>query len=379
MHAAGLPVVLETLSHDVLAYNAAGGDPARLLAGWRERSERVAPAQRTGYDADRGWLVTVVGSRGYDWARLVLICPEPPQHQHVVIAERAASALAVHRLLARDRDTLEQQTHRTLLTELLRAGLPEADLATRTAALGVPLADRTLLGMAVWPCTADPGIEQAPALAAQELLRNLAEATAHAARSCEVPALVGVVDDTSVRALLSLERPDRVEPLLSRLAREIHQRADAIQRGLPVIVAAGSTVESIPAARRTLSEAAHIAQAAPRSGPGCNCYRLVDVRLRGLLHLLRDDDRLAAFAERELGPLLAHEASSGGGLMQLLREFCVHGGNISAAAAAAHRSRTAFYKQLGRIEQILGVSLSDPESMLSLYVALLAMDADQGH
>jgi purine catabolism regulator len=36
-------------------------------------------------------------------------------------------------------------------------------------------------------------------------------------------------------------------------------------------------------------------------------------------------------------------------------------------------SRTAYYQQLARIEQVLGVSLTDPESVLSLHVALLAM------
>lgn len=378
VRAAGLPVVLETLSRDVLAYNAANADPARLLAGWRERSLAVTTTQRTGYDPRSGWLVTMVSSRGYDWARLVLVRPEPLQHQHVVIAEGAASALAVHRLPARDRDTLERQIHRTLLTELLTARMPSADLATRTAALGVPLEDRALVGMAVWPRTTGPCAELAPAFAVQQLLRSLAEATAQAARSCAAPALVGVVDDTNVRALISLDRRARVEPALSRLAREVHQRAASIQLGLPVIVAVGSTVDSIPAARRTLSEALHIAQAALRAGPSRNYYRLIDVRLRGLLHLLQDDDRLAAFAERELGPLLAHEASSDGGLMQVLRELCQHGGKISAAAGAAHRSRTSYYKQISRIEQILGVSLTDPESMLSLYVALLAMDADGG-
>lgn len=378
VRAAGLPVVLETLSRDVLAYDAAGVDPAKLLAGWRERSLAVTPTQRTGYDPRSGWLVTVVSSRGYDWARLVLVCPEPPQHQHVVIAEGAASALAVHRLLARDRDTLERQTHRTLLTELLTARMPSADLATRIAALGIPLEDRALIGIAVWPRTAGPGAELAPALAGQEFLRRLVEATAQAARSCAAPTLVGMVEDTSVRALISLDRHARVEPVLSRLAREIHQRAASIQLGLPVIVAVGSTVGSIPSARRTLSEAVHIAQAALRAGPSRNYHRLIDVRLRGLLHLLQDDDRLTAFFERELGPLLAHETSSSGGLIQVLREFCQHGGNISAAASAAHRSRTSYYKQLSQIEQILGVSLTDPESMLSLYVALLAMDADEG-
>jgi purine catabolism regulator len=102
---------------------------------------------------------------------------------------------------------------------------------------------------------------------------------------------------------------------------------------------------------------------------------LADVRLRGLLHLLREDERLAAFAERELGPLLARSDRAGARLVDALRHYCERGGNKSAAAAAAHLSRTAYYQQLARIEQILGVSLEDPESMLSLYVALLAVDA----
>ena len=62
--------------------------------------------------------------------------------------------------------------------------------------------------------------------------------------------------------------------------------------------------------------------------------------------------------------------------MELLRCFCEQGGNKSAAAAAAHLSRTAYYQQLSRIAQVLGVSLEDPESMLSLYVALLVRDLD---
>ena len=40
---ARLPVVLETLSHDVLGYDAAGTDPSELLADWRSRSRAVAP------------------------------------------------------------------------------------------------------------------------------------------------------------------------------------------------------------------------------------------------------------------------------------------------------------------------------------------------
>ncbi|HEY0803909.1 MAG TPA: PucR family transcriptional regulator [Pseudonocardiaceae bacterium] len=368
---ARLPVVLETLSHDVLAYDSAGTDPTALLADWRNRSKTVTVPERTGYHREAGWLVTVVGARGDDWGRLALMSPEPPQHHQVVVVERAASALAVHRLLARDRETLERQTHRTLLTELLTPGALPADLTTRAAALGIPLEGRTLVGIAVRPRTSQA--TPAPALAAQELLRDLSDATAMAARRAAAPALVGVVDDTSVRALIAVDGD--VTPVLRRLAKGIHHAVEPNPRALPVVVAVGTTVNAVPDARRTLIEAAHVAQAALRTnGDRRDYHRLADVRLRGLLHLLREDERLTAFAERELGPLLTRDAKAGSRLTDALRHYCEHGGNKSAAAVSAHLSRTAYYQQLARIEQVLGVSLENPESMLSLYVALLATD-----
>jgi purine catabolism regulator len=366
---AGLPVVLETLGHEVLAYDAAGQDPTALLADWGQRSRAVAVSERTAYHDEAGWLVTVVGARGADWGRLVVLSPDEPPHRHVVVAERAASALAVHRLVARDRESLERQTHRTLLTQLL--GQPPHDLPTRAAALGVPLERRQLVGVAIRPGTATA---PAQALASQEVLRDLAEATALAARRVTVPALVGVVDDTSVRALLSLPTQAGLDGVLRRLAREVQRRAAETPHALPVVMAVGTTVTALPDVRRSLAEAAHVAGAALRS-PGTRLYhRLDDVRLRGLLHLLREDERVLAFADRELGTLLSRDSAQGTRLVELLRCFCEHGGNKSAAAAAAHLSRTAYYQQLSRIEQVLGVSLEDPESVLSLYVALLVQE-----
>ncbi|KOV84540.1 PucR family transcriptional regulator [Nocardia sp. NRRL S-836] len=358
----GLAVVLETLGHDVLAYDAAGHDPVLLLDDWAARSRAVTVTERTSYHAGSGWLVTIVGARGADWGRLVLVSPEPPPHRHVVVAERAASALAVHRLVARDRESLERQTHRTLLAQLLGQSPASPDLGARAAALGVPLERRQLIGVAVRPVSVGLG----QTLATQEVLRDLAEATALAGRRVTVAALVGVVDDTSVRALLSVPMTVGVEGVLRKVAREIHRTAAGA-----VVIAVGTTVSSTTDVRRSLGEAAHVAGAALRA-PGSQLYhRLADVRLRGLLHLLREDERVRAFADRELGPLLARDAAQGSRLVELLRCLCENGGNKSAAAAAAHLSRTAYYQQLARIEQVLGVSLEDPESVLSLYVALL--------
>jgi len=375
--ASGQPVVLETLTHHVLGYDAAGEDAVELLADWEARSAAVVTAGRTAYDQAAGWLVTVVGARGDDWGRLVLACPEAPTHRQVVVAERGASALALHRLLARDRDSIERQTHRTVLSELLAGTQPAPDLATRATALGVPLLGRQLIGVAIRPSTLSSRTPTR-AMAIQSVLRDLAEASALAAQRAEVAALVGVVDDLGVRALVSLPLGVRADSVLPRLAREVHATAAARARVPPVVIGVGTVLDghgAIAHAHRTLAEAEHVAEAALSSPGGRSYHRLDDVRLRGLLHLLRDDPRVVAFVRRELSPLLADASPQNQRLLEVLRGYCAHGGNKSAAAAAAHLSRPAYYKQLARIESLLGVSLNDPESVLSLHAALLALDS----
>jgi purine catabolism regulator len=361
------PVVLETLSHEVLAYDAAGADPGELLTGWQARSRSIQLGERTGYHGGAGWLITIVGARGHDWGRLVVVCADEPPHRHLVVAERAASALALHRLITRDSDGLERQAHRGVLTELLGSPVPSAELLARSSALAVELTGRRLIGVAL-----RPRLSTTPkaALSAPPVLRELAEATALAARRARVSLLVADIDGTCVRALLSLSPEAAAETVLHRLASDIHEA----RTGAPAVVAVGTIVDSPAEARRTLVEAMQVASAALRTGSERVFHRLDDVRLRGLLHLLAEDERLEAFSARELGPLLQRDATSGSRLVQALRHYCEHGGNKSAAAAAAHISRTAYYQQLARVEQILGIPLEDPESLLSLYVALLAHD-----
>ncbi len=143
-----------------------------------------------------------------------------------------------------------------------------------------------------------------------------------------------------------------------------------------MVVGAGSVVTGVRDGRRMLLEAGQVADAAHRTGGEPRAwYRLPDVRLRGLLHLLRDDARLQTYAERELGPLLAYDAKHGSDLVGALETYLSNGGNKSAAASRAHLSRPAFYERLRKIERVLGVDLDSVESCLSLHVALLALDS----
>jgi purine catabolism regulator len=371
---AATPVVLENLAHQVLAHDAAGTDPAVLLDRWEARSRQVRVEGRTGWDADAGLLVTTVGARGQDWGRLVLVRDEP-EPVDVVLLERAAATLALNRLLTRDLEGLERQTHRSLLASLLAHTEPDADVLLRARALGVPLEGRRLLGVVVRPRV--PAGAPHGSLEGQARLRDLGDAVAHAARTAGVAALVGGVDDRGIGLLAALGPRQRDVEVLAALSGEVRRAVRGRLPGLDadaMVIAAGSLVGGPRDARRSLVEAGQVADAAAHLSSSAPYLRLPDLRLRGLVQLVRDDPRVQTFVERELGALLTHDAAAGDDLTGTLRAYLAAGRNKSAAAAAAHLSRPAFYDRLARLAKILTADLDDVETCLSLHVALLAHD-----
>ena len=136
---AGFPVVLENLAHQVLAVDAAGRDLATVLDGWEDRSRAVRVRERTAYDAGSGWLLTTVGARGQDWGRLVLVTDSAPTARESMLLERGAATVALSRLVERDRESLEMQSHRTLLTGIIAGSVALTETTARAQALGVPL------------------------------------------------------------------------------------------------------------------------------------------------------------------------------------------------------------------------------------------------
>ena len=367
---AGRPVILADLSHRVLACEPAGADPGRLLSGFAARSRAIRLSGRTAYDEASGWLVTPVGAQGEDWGRVILVCSGAPTGLDTVLLERAATTLALGRLLTRHRESLERQAHRTLISGIIsQAHADPAEAAVRSRALGVPVDGRQLIALVLR--FRDPVVSGPLGVSAHARVLDLADATAAACRAERIPSLVGTLDDDRAGAMLSLG--PRVEPddVLTRLATRIRDRAGVDPEVL--VIGVGATAGSIRDVRRSFLEASQVADVAASrldSAPAL-FYRLPDLRLRGLLHLLRDDPRLQTFVERELGGLLGTDPA----LIDTLEAYLAAGGNKAEAAKAAHLARPTFYDRLRRIERILGTDLSSAESRTSLHVALLALDA----
>jgi PucR family transcriptional regulator, purine catabolism regulatory protein len=407
---AGRPVILADLSHRVLACEPGSADPARLLAGFARRSRALSSSSgRTAYDEASGWLFTPVGARGEDWGRVILVCDGPPGGTDTVLIERAATTLALGRLLTRHAESLDRQAHRTLITGIIsQAHADPAEAAVRSRALGVPVDGRQLVAMVIR--LRDPsGVSGTLGVSAHARVLDVADAAAAACRAERVPSLVGTLDDARAGAMLSLSPhadPDRV---LHGLAARITERAGGSgSRPGELVIGVGAVAGSIRDVRRSFLEASQVADVAaerpdgwpgaggpdgwpgaggpdgwpaaggPDGGPAAAdsgrplFYRLADLGLRGLLHLLRDDPRVQTFVERELGPLLAEPDTS---LLDALAAYLAAGGNKAEAAKQAHLARPTFYERLRRIERILGTGLDSAESRTSLHVALLALEA----
>jgi len=316
-----------------------------------------------------------------------------------LLISRAAATLALGHVLTSQAESLERQAHRTLISAIIeRSGADDGEAEARARAMGVEVTGRDLVAVVVRLPDAGPhgpagtdGAAGTSGASGQAGVLWVAEAMAGACRVAGLPALVGALDDVRAGALLSLPPgADADEPLL-RLAARLSARTGTPEeapgndeRGKPnartgFVIGASRPAGSLPEVRGAFREAREVADVAigRPSGPLGHgghrpYYRLPDLRLRGLLHLLREDARLRSFAERELGPLLSYDAEHDTSLVTDLTALLESGGNKALAASRAHLARPTFYQRLALIERLLGVSLADPESRASLHVALLA-------
>lgn len=363
------PVVLEDLSHQAISVSS--GIPADLLDEWERRSRRSPGRSR---DAEP-WAVTGVGPRAQEWGRLVVPrAPADPPRAKTVL-ERAAAALAMHRMIEQDRTGLQHQAQSGLIDDVLRGRLTdERDVAARAKALGLRSAGPYLpavVRVARPPRPADPVADHRRNIALVDLVSHTVNAAGHSG-------LFSLRGDGEVGAVVALRdsRVGAAEQALAALGGRLRDEVARVETASTSVLALGPPTEQITDAIAGFDDAAHIAEVALSMPPGERTYfRASDVRLRGLVSSLRDDRRVQRFAETELRALLSEDDPANPTNLTVLREYLRLAGNKAALAEHLHMSRPALYKRLSAIRSALGVDLDDGESMASLHVAIMVVDA----
>ncbi|MFV0428275.1 MAG: PucR family transcriptional regulator [Arachnia sp.] len=339
-HTLAAPVVLENLAHEVVFADVPSHAEQDLLTGWETRSRR-AP--------DDAWTVVPVEARGISWGRLVVLPGPPHRAGREAVVEQAAIALALSRLTDADGDQWVAIGRRHLLNDLLAGRYAtKAGAVARIEATGTPVVGAALHGVVV--AGAEPSASTVAAAAAE--LGGGALAT-------------GLPEGVTI--LLSL-------PVTQRFDDDAARRFAGLISASPerVVVSVGSAGMELDAGLRSVQEALDVARdgAAP-AGLGPHVRRAEHRPLSRLVAALHDDHRVLDHRERMLGPLIEHDLTQRGDLLDVLAAMLAHPGNRTAAAAASHLSRSVFYQRLRLIQDLLAVDLEDGELQAALHLALL--------
>ncbi|MEW2530466.1 PucR family transcriptional regulator [Streptomyces sp. NPDC047071] len=366
----GNPVFLETAEGQLLYAAGAGGacaDPLQVWEGLRGRQadRDEPPAGAVFVDVPGGGP-----GAGSVRARLVLLAVESallPVHR--IAAERAAGSLAVVLMQARQDEELAARGRGDFLTDLAEGRITADDAPAQARVLGFKPGRGPLLPVVMRLAGAAAGAPSGSGWAV------LARAVAEELTAVGVPVLLGVRPvEGRVPLLLGLRAEAERATVADRVAAALRagveragmQRADSPPPVVVVGVAGGWAAAS--AGLRHAAETATAAQGLPER-PWYDARRL-DIDL--LLWRLRAHPDLAAFVDRAIGPLRAHDQRSKPPLLPTLETYLAHAGRKAETARELHLNRQTLYNRLARISELLGTDLDDPQTVLALSLALRA-------
>jgi PucR family transcriptional regulator, purine catabolism regulatory protein len=367
------PVVLENLSHRVLAYGALDVAGEVLLRRWERRSRSLVSDDPIAVvaNADDAWLVARIGSGDAAWGRLLVMLEGDVNQEAIAIVEATASVLAMQRLLDHKSGNLEARSHETLLAEVRRGTYSStAELRVRLDSLGFPVHERRFISGLARVDYQTEGRQTHPPVGHP----TVGEIVTDIARRHGVPALVAGLSADRAALILSLPGRDEYRDSLDSIARGVHQEFARVSPTPAVTVAVSEPVEGVRDLRRSLLESEMVAELAAHLDGGKLYYEMRDVSVEGFLFSLRDDPRMQAFIERELGPLLRLEGQRSTELLETLRTYLAAGQNKSEAAKLLGISRPTLYQRLEAISRLLDDSDALGPSSLSKHLALRALE-----
>jgi purine catabolism regulator len=295
---------------------------------------------------------------GEVWGYLVLAAPPTPHLRAVLDAALPLLALEVGRSGAIP--VSRNQAGADLLRDMVTGRyVSTAELASR--ALGVGLLVRPgqrALAICVRSRSATAG-SGSVLIAAREVASRVYG-----------PSLVAEHDGDVLLGVLT--RPRELRATLERFADGLGRELRSTIGG-GVMVSAGPAVEDVPALVSSFPSARDTARLAMRLAPTATVVLAADFALYQLLVSLVDDEALEAFVTDQLGPLLAHDARTGAGLVMTLDAYLAAGMSKTRTADALGIRRQTLYGRLERVGTLLGgLDLDNRERRTALDLALVS-------
>ena len=280
-----------------------------------------------------------------------------------LILGQVAPILALEFARERERSEVESRYSAEALMDVLQGNYQQPDeMVARARLLGYDLATPQVV--VIFELAADePGYPQA------QWGKRLRDELQRTWPSCWVSSEAG-----RVTALLPVAEYDAhaegekaIFTRLERVQARVQQGNGSLSAYTGGIGRVARDLQAVPQSNREARQALEIGRRLFGDGQLHSFARLGIYRL--LFHLYGHEE-LSGFYQETLGPLLESDSRSNSALIETLEGFFRCNGNLSEMARTMHFHRNTLLYRLGRIEELLGRSLEDPELRLSLQVAL---------
>lgn len=356
------PVVLERSGQGVAYHSRHEADDATVLAAWTSFSRGLGAAPAAIEEQ-------VPMGDGGSWGRLVVLGIDSPVGERDRIAvERAVGLIALALMRRREEEGLASRERGDFLGSLPETRSSEGEVQARARDLGFSGRGVALLPIAAMrPPGAQGGAADGGdwALARRDVQREL--------EAQGLALLVGVRGEGD-DLLLVLGVPNREDrERIADLAAAAIEAATSRHLGNPqaAVVCVGPLADTWLAAGAGIGAAVEALPAAAH-GDRRSWHDIALGDINRLLWVLREQPALRRFTDLRLRPLLDRDAGGRSQLLPTLVAFCEHGGRKAETARSLHIERQTLYHRLGRIEEVLGVELSDGGTVLALHLALRA-------
>lgn len=359
-------VYLESLSHQLIAYQLRSGDTLDTVSHWSEKSWR-----HTSEDPASGiakWMWAPIEVDGRSVGRLVVPSGDHDELIDAISLDRGTSALSLLLIEPEHMAASKGSAEDSLLSQLIsgEAG-SENEVRSLLSSLNINLHLRDLV-----PVVFDLRTSNREARGIKAKRRSVARMFHKFCESRKLSVLVGSDSSGRLGALIDSQLSiaqirDVVEAFV-----EYHTRAEPT--GL--IVALGRRARRFSDLRQQWTQTVGVAECAA----WCDCDKSVhtidDVRLLSLLVSFKGDPRLSGYVYRSMEPLLRSPESDN--LLHTFEVYVESFGNKTRAAQTLGIGRPTLYKRMKKLEESFGGSLEDLNIVLEGYLALRALRVLEG-
>lgn len=180
--------------------------------------------------------------------------------------------------------------------------------------------------------------------------------------------------------VLSLASPEGIIVLTPYMKEEklllmlgnIMERVNLRLMDTPIHIGIGNISNNLSQVKKSLEQAQQALKFAALEGKPNAIVSYAKLGALKLLLKIHDRQELECFYQETLGPLLAYDQECGANLIDTLIVFLQENGHSIKAAEKLFIHRNTLKYRLQRVEEVLGLDLSDSDARITIQIALMA-------